>query len=84
MMEYQKRTNLKAEEFQRIREKLGLDREEFAEVFGLAGYKSVSNIENSIRNPSKLTIIFLRTLDAIPLQKAKNLIELMRRHGKIK
>lgn len=75
---------MKAEEFHRIRDKLGLDRNEFAEVFGLAGYMSVSNIENGIRNPSKLTIILLRTLDAIPLQRAKDLIELMRRHGKIK
>lgn len=75
---------MKAEEFHRIRDKLGLDRNEFAEVFGLAGYMSVANIENGIRNPSKLTIILLRTLDAIPLQRAKNLIELMRRHGKVK
>lgn len=75
---------MKAEEFHRIRDKLGLDRNEFAEVFGLAGYMSVANIENGIRNPSKLTIILLRTLDAIPLQRAKDLIELMRRHGKVK
>ena len=75
---------MKAEEFHRIRDKLGLDRNEFAEVFGLAGYMSVANIENDIRNPSKLTIILLRTLDAIPLQRAKDLIELMRRHGKVK
>lgn len=75
---------MKAEEFVRIREKLELDRNEFAEVFGLAGYMSVANIENGVRNPSKLTIILLRTLDAIPLQKAKDIIELMRRHGKIK
>lgn len=75
---------MKAEEFHRIRDKLGLDRNEFAEVFGLAGYMSVANIENGIRNPSKLTIILLRTLDAIPLQRSKDLIELMRRHGKIK
>ncbi len=72
---------MKAEEFQRIREKLELDREQFAEVFGLAGYKSVSNIENGIRNPSKLTIILLRTLDAIPLKRAHDIIELLRRHG---
>lgn len=75
---------MKVEEFHRIRDKLGLDRNEFAEVFGLAGYMSVANIENGIRNPSKLTIILLRTLDAIPLQRAKDLIELMRRHGKVK
>ena len=75
---------MKSEEFQRIREKLELDRNEFAEVFGLAGYMSVANIENGVRNPSKLTIILLRTLDAIPLARAKEIIELMRRHGKIK
>ena len=75
---------MKSEEFQRIREKLELDRNEFAEVFCLAGYMSVANIENGVRNPSKLTIILLRTLDAIPLARAKEIIELMRRHGKIK
>ncbi len=72
------------DEFRRIREKLELDREQFAEIFGLAGYMSLANIENGIRNPSKLTIILLRTFDAIPLKRAQDLIELMRRHGKAK
>ena len=74
---------MKAAEFQRIREKLKLNRDEFADVFGFAGYKSVSNIENGIRNPSALAIIILRTLDALPAKRANEIIELMRRYGKV-
>jgi DNA-binding transcriptional regulator YiaG len=65
----------------RIREKLELSRDEFATIFGLSGYQSVMNIETDFRRPSKLTIILLRTLDALPAAKAKALIELLRKHS---
>ncbi len=71
------------QEMRRIREKLDLSREEFATIFGLSGYQSVMNIETDFRRPSKLTMILLRTLDALPLSKAKSLVELLRKHSEI-
>lgn len=73
---------MKPVEFKRIREKLNLSRNEFAKLFGLSGYMAVSNIENGHRNPNKLAIILLLTLDALPAKRANEIIELMRRHGK--
>jgi DNA-binding transcriptional regulator YiaG len=72
---------VKGSEMRRIREKVGLSRDEFATIFGLSGYQSVMNIETDFRRPSKLTIILLRTLDALPVSKAKSLIELLRKHA---
>ncbi len=72
---------MKKGEIKRIREMLGLSREEFAEVFGLSGYKAVSNIELGYRRPSKLTMILLRVLDSLPPARAQDLLELMRRYG---
>jgi DNA-binding transcriptional regulator YiaG len=70
-------------ELRRIREKLGLSRDEFATIFGLSGYQSVMNIETDFRRPSKLTMILLRTLDALPLSKAKTIVELLRKHSDV-
>ena len=64
-----------------MREKFDLDRNEFAEAFGLASYNSVSNIELGHRNPSKLLIIVLKTLNALPDSAANELIVLMRKHA---
>ena len=72
---------MEGSEMRRIREKLGLSRDEFATIFGLAGYQSVMNIETDFRRPSKLTMILLRTLDALPMSKAKTIIELLRKHA---
>lgn len=63
------------EEFRAIRAKLKLDRNEMAELLGLSGYNYVSNIELGLRNPSKLTIKFLRYLDSMTLSKAQKIIE---------
>jgi DNA-binding transcriptional regulator YiaG len=71
-------------EIRAIREKFCLDRDEFAEIFGLSSYTSVSNIELGHRNPSKLLIIILKVLDALPESKAVELIALMKKHGKRK
>jgi DNA-binding transcriptional regulator YiaG len=75
---------MKPEEIRETREKFGLDRNEFAETFGLASYNSVSNIELGHRNPSKLLVIVLKTLNALPIQKAQELMALMRKHAKRK
>jgi len=72
---------MKGAEVRRIREKFGISREEFATIFGLSGYQSITNIETDFRRPSKLTMILLRTLDAIPESKAKAIIELLRKHA---
>lgn len=72
---------MKGSEVRHIREKLELSREEFATIFGLSGYQSVMNIETDFRRTSKLTMILLRTLDALPMSKAKALIELLRKHA---
>ncbi len=75
---------MKPEEIRAIREKFGLDRNEFAEAFGLSSYNSVSNIELGHRNPSKLLIIVLKTLNALPLSRANELIAFMRKHAQRK
>ena len=75
---------MKGSEMRRIREKLELSRDEFATIFGLSGYQSVMNIETDFRRPSKLTIILLRTLDALPVAKAKSIVELLRKHANAK
>jgi DNA-binding transcriptional regulator YiaG len=74
---------MKGEEVRRIRERLGLSREEFAEVFGLSGYRTVMNIETDFRRPSKLTIILLRVLDSLSESKALVILDLLRRHSDV-
>ncbi len=71
---------MKAEEVRRIRERMGMDRTEFAELLCLSGYGAYQNIETGFRRPSKLAIRFLRYLDALPTQKAKAFIEEFRKH----
>lgn len=62
-------------EVRRIREKLNLTAEEFAELLCLSGYQSMMNIESDFRKPSKLTIRFLRYLDNQQKKKALEFIE---------
>ncbi len=75
---------MKPEEIRATREKFELDRNEFAEVFGLSSYNSVSNIELGHRNPNKLLIIILKTLNGLSKSKAYELIALMRKHAERK
>lgn len=65
---------MKSNEIRRIREKLELSREEFAEFLCLSGYGAYANIENDIRKPSKLTIRLLRYLDSLSKSHAKDFI----------
>lgn len=72
---------MQGEEVRRIREKLGLSREEFAQLFGLSGYRSVMNIETDFRRPSQLTIILLRALDSLSESKSRAILDLLRKHS---
>lgn len=74
---------MKGSEVRRIREKFGLSRDEFAQTFGLSGYRTVMNIETDFRRPSQLTIILLRTLDSIAISKARAILDLLRRHSDV-
>ena len=71
---------MKGEEIKRIREKLGMTREEFAELICLAGYNSVMNIETDFRNAGKLTAKLLRYIDSLSKTKAQSFIEEINRH----
>lgn len=68
------------EEVKRIREKLGMTREEFAELICLAGYNSVMNIEIDFRNAGKLTAKLLRYIDSLSKTKMQSFIEEINRH----
>lgn len=69
-----------ADEVRRIREKLGFNRDDFADLLCLSGYRAYANIENDIRNPSKLTIRLLRYLDSLPKARAWEFIEKFKCH----
>lgn len=62
-------------EIKRIRKKLGMTREEFAEVLCLSGYRTMMNIETDFRKPSKLAVRLLRYLDDKQKKKALEFIE---------
>ncbi|MEZ4872623.1 MAG: hypothetical protein R2827_10405 [Bdellovibrionales bacterium] len=63
------------DEVKRIREKLGMTREEFAEFLCLSGYRTMMNIETDFRQPSKLAIRLLRYLDGQQKKKVAEFIE---------
>ena len=67
-------------EFRRLRESLGMDRRQLAELLCLSGYDSVMNIETGFRKPNKLAIRVLRYLESLPKTKAQSLIEELKRH----
>lgn len=71
---------MKPVEVQRIREKLGFDRHEFARILCLSGYRTLMNIELGVRKPNKLAIRLLRYLDSLSKTKALELIEELNRH----
>ena len=71
---------MEGEELRKIRDKLGLTREEMAEFLCLAGYQSMMNIETDFRKPSKFTAKVLSYLNALSKIKALALIEEINRH----
>lgn len=74
--------SLSGKQFQKIREKLGLSREELAELFGLSGYMAISNIENGTRNAGPTLVVMMRVLDCLSTKKANELIEMIQTHGR--
>lgn len=68
------------DDVKRIREKLGMTREEFADFLCLSGYRTMMNIETDFRKPSKLTIRLLRYLDGQQKKKAAEFIEEFKGH----
>ncbi len=63
-----------------LRDRLGLDRHEFARFLGLTSYQSLMNIENDVRKPNLLAKKCLRYLDSLPKTKALAFIEELNRH----
>ena len=63
------------DDVRRIREKLGMTREEFADFLCLSGYRTMMNIETDFRKPSKLAIRLLRYHDGQQKKKAAEFIE---------
>ncbi len=71
-----------AMEFRKVRLKMKMSQEQFAELLGMSGKHAISNIEIGNRNPGKLTAIMLRVLDHLPKSKAEELATLMLKYGK--
>lgn len=71
---------MEAEEVRRIREKLEMTREEFADLLCLSGYRTMMNIETGFRKPAKFTIRVLRYIDSLSKPKAKDFIKELSRH----
>lgn len=64
--------------FKAIRENLGLNQDELAQVLGLSGKTAVSNIETGVRNPNKLAMAVMEILNESSPRRAKELIELLK------
>jgi len=79
---YLKEMTVKSEEFRKVRMKLEMRQEDFADLLGMSGKQAISNIETGLRKPGTLVAIILRVLDALPTRKAQELVELMLKEGK--
>lgn len=60
---------------------MGLERTEFAEIFGMSGSMAIANIENGSRNAGPVLVVLMRTLDAVPIKRALEIVELLRKFG---
>jgi len=67
-------------EIEKLRERLGLDRHELAKFLGLASYASMMNIENGVRNPSRLAMKVLSYTDSLSKRDDLAFIEELNRH----
>ncbi|MGE0763457.1 MAG: hypothetical protein AB7N80_09275 [Bdellovibrionales bacterium] len=67
-------------EIERLRERLELDRHELAKFLGLSSYGSMMNIENGVRNPSRLAMKVLRYTASLSKKEALAFIEELNRH----
>lgn len=68
---------MKAAEFKKIREELGLTQDELSEVLCLSGRRVISNIEQGLRNPSLLSIVLMRLFASLSINKSKELQRLI-------
>ena len=64
-----------AEEFRRIRKKLGLTQADAAEVLGFACATVISNIETGFREPNRLATAIFSLLDELPLKDAQVMVD---------
>jgi DNA-binding transcriptional regulator YiaG len=71
---------VEGEDVKKIREKLGLTRDELAQFLCLSGYQSMMNVETGFRRPARFAAKVLSYLNSIPKQKAIGLIEELNRH----
>lgn len=71
---------MEGDELRKVREKLGLSREEMAKFLCLSGYRTMMNIETGFRQPSKFTAKVVSYLDSLPIKKALGLIEELNHH----
>ena len=71
---------MEGDEVKKIREKLGLSRDEMAQFLCLSGYQSIMNIETGFRRPARFSAKILSYLNSISKQKAMALIEELNRH----
>ncbi len=69
--------------FKEIRERLGLTQADLAEILGLSGKQPISHIETGFRNPSPLSQAVMSVADELPEKKAKELLDLLRKHVKV-
>lgn len=68
------------EAIRKVRDNLGMSRDEFAALLCLSGYQSIMNIETGFRKPNKLAIRLIRYLESIPMKRAKAFIDEFIKH----
>jgi len=71
---------VRGQDIKDLRERLGLDRHDFARFLGLTSYQSLMNIENDVRKPNLLAEKVLRFLESQSKAKALAFIEELNRH----
>lgn len=65
---------MKGQEFQRIRNDLGLTQAELAQVLGFSSKQAVCNVETDFRHPSSLVAALMLLFDELPVAKAQSLV----------
>ena len=80
-MYFEEMFKVTSNEFKKVRVKLNMNQEQFADLLGMSSKQAISNIETGLRKPGTLVGIILRVLDALPLRKAQELAEQMLKEG---
>jgi DNA-binding transcriptional regulator YiaG len=71
---------MKEKEFVRIRNDLGLNQAEMAELMDVSGLIIISHWENGFRNPNAMTQKIYRMLDQLPNNDRKKLLEWLKEY----